>query len=185
MTYIYFIRHSIPDTSIRDESRPLTKQGLIKANELAAIFEKIEIDCIFSSPHKRSIQTVEPISGNKGLNITIVDNFRERKIADGWIENFDEFCKKQWQDFSYKLENSESLKETQERNIKSLKKILEDKPENTIIIGTHGTSLSTIINYYDKTYGYSEFKKIEKIMPYIIKLEFNKNEYAGRTEILI
>jgi len=30
-----------------------------------------------------------------------------------------------------------------------------------IVIGTHGTALSTIINYYDSTYGYDDFERNE------------------------
>jgi len=44
----------------------------------------------------------------------------------------------------------------------------------TIIIGTHGLALSTIINYY---------LRIANIMPYIVKMNFNNNEYLSREEI--
>jgi len=30
-----------------------------------------------------------------------------------------------------------------------------------IVIGTHGTALSTIINYYDSTYGYDDFERMK------------------------
>ena len=49
MTHIYFIRHSIPDLSIKDETRPLSKEGLIKAKELVNIFQNLHIDDMFSS----------------------------------------------------------------------------------------------------------------------------------------
>jgi 2,3-bisphosphoglycerate-dependent phosphoglycerate mutase len=75
--------------------------------------------------------------------------------------------------------------EVQKRNIQSLEIILKEKIEKNIIIGTHGTALSTIINYYDKTFCYNEFMKIVNIMPYIIKLEFEKNKYTIRKEIFL
>ena len=184
MTHVYFIRHSLSDVSIKDDLlRPLTDNGLIKANELIKIFEKIEIDMIFSSPYIRTIQTIEPIAKNKNLDIKIVEDLRERKVSNGWIENFNEYCKKQWENFNYKLENGESLNEVQLRNIQILNRILEENNGKRIIIGTHGTSLSTIINYYDKTYNYNEFMEIINIMPYIVKIEFEKNKYIKRMEI--
>ena len=44
-----------------------------------------------------------------------------------------------------------------------------------IVVGSHGTALSTIINYYDKTFGYSEFNKIRYLMPWIVEFAFEEN----------
>jgi 2,3-bisphosphoglycerate-dependent phosphoglycerate mutase len=180
MTSVYFIRHSIPDLSIKDETRPLSVEGRDKAIELVKIFEKIHIDAIFSSPYKRTIQTIEPISINKNITINVIEDLRERKISDGWIDNFKEYTDKQWNDFSYKLMDGESLNEVQNRNIEALKKILEEKNGKTLRIGTHGTALSTMINYYDRTFLYKEFMEIVNLMPYIIKFEFENSKYIRR-----
>jgi 2,3-bisphosphoglycerate-dependent phosphoglycerate mutase len=51
--------------------------------------------------------------------------------------------------------------------------------------GTHGTSLSTIINYYDKTFNYECFNKIVNIMPIIEKIEFENKQFKSREEIRI
>jgi 2,3-bisphosphoglycerate-dependent phosphoglycerate mutase len=184
MTKIYFIRHSLSDFLVKDElKRPLTEVGIDRAKKIVALFDEINIDYIFSSPYKRTIQTIEPLSIYKKININIVENFRERKISNNWIENFDEYSKKQWNNFSYKLENGESLLEVQNRNIESLKKILVEYNGKIIIIGTHGTALSTIINYYDKTFLYKDFMEIVNLMPYIIRFDFKNNNYIGREEM--
>ena len=44
-----------------------------------------------------------------------------------------------------------------------------------ITIGSHGTALSTIINYYDKTFSYSDFEKIKNVMPWVVKFVFENN----------
>lgn len=41
------------------------------------------------------------------------------------------------------------------------------------MIGTHGTALSTIINYYAKDFGYCDFQKIKKLMPWVVRMEFD------------
>jgi 2,3-bisphosphoglycerate-dependent phosphoglycerate mutase len=106
-------------------------------------------------------------------------------MSDEWIENYEEYSKKQWDDFSYKLKDGESLEEVQKRNIEELEKILKENMGKTIIIGTHGTALSTIINYYDKTFLHNDFMEIVNIMPYIMKMEFKNNKYISRGEIKI
>jgi 2,3-bisphosphoglycerate-dependent phosphoglycerate mutase len=117
------------------------------------------------------------------MDVKIVNDFREKKICNNWIDDFDEYCKKLWDNFSFKLTDDESLIEVQKRNIKELKNTIRENKGKTIIIGTHGIALSTIINYYDSTFLYDDFMEIVNIMPYIIKIEFNGNKYLGREEI--
>ena len=54
-----------------------------------------------------------------------------------------------------------------------------------IIIGTHGTALSTILHYYDNSYGLEGFLRMIDFMPYIIRLGFNGRELVEKEEILI
>jgi 2,3-bisphosphoglycerate-dependent phosphoglycerate mutase len=81
----------------------------------------------------------------------------------------------QWNDFDYKLERGESLKEVQERNIAELNRLLQQHENATLVIGTHGTALSTIRNYYDDQFGLQQFLDIVDIMPYIVKMMFERN----------
>lgn len=63
MENIYFIRHSLRDASIRNDlTAPLTKEDQSEADQLAARFNFLSIDEIYSSPALRSIQTVNPLS---------------------------------------------------------------------------------------------------------------------------
>ena len=63
----------------------------------------------------------------------------------------------------------------QERNIAALMAVLERYPEKNIVIGSHGTAMSTIINYYDSSFGYCEFDRIKNVMPWIVGFDFDSN----------
>ena len=76
--------------------------------------------------------------------------------------------------FRSKLANGKSLNEVQWRSTAALSNVLDEHIGKTIVIGTHGTSLSTIINYYDHTFTYAEFEKIKNKMPWIVKMTFDK-----------
>lgn len=89
----------------------------------------------------------------------------------------------QWEDFSYKRSDGETLMEVQERNISALKSVLERYAGKTIVVGSHGTALSTIINYYDNTFGYEEFLKIKSLMPWIVKFVFEGSEWIDMEKI--
>lgn len=91
---------------------------------------------------------------------------------------------KRWEDHSYHEEQGESLEMVQKRNIEALTEILEDNQGKNIVIGTHGTALSTILNYYDPTYDCNSFLRIIDWMPYIIELDFEGTTLLSKTELL-
>jgi 2,3-bisphosphoglycerate-dependent phosphoglycerate mutase len=161
MTNVYFVRHAEPAYSNHDDaSRPLTEKGR-KDRELVTEYLKDKnIQILFSSPYKRAYDTLLHFSENSGIPIQTAYDFRERCVDSVWVEDFSSFCKKQWQDFTYRYAEGECLKEVQERNIKMLNQILKQYPNHNIAIGSHGTALSTILHYYDNGFGYKEFEEI-------------------------
>lgn len=174
MNKVYFVRHAKPDFSVHEDSiRPLTKEGLEDSKKVTNTLADKNITKIYCSPYKRSIDTIKDLSSKLDLNIELVDDFRERKISDEWIEDFNSYSKRQWEDFTHKLENGESLKEVQDRNIAQLHKILKENSGEDIVIGTHGTALSCMVNYYDNTFDYEQFEKIKNLMPWIVCMEFD------------
>jgi 2,3-bisphosphoglycerate-dependent phosphoglycerate mutase len=185
-TNIYFVRHAEPDYSVHDDAtRPLTQKGKLAAIKVASYFMDKEIDIVLSSPYKRAIDTIKPFADKSDLEIRHVFDFRERKIDSCWIEDFIGFTKKQWSDFDYKLSDGESLSEVQNRNVTALKGTLEKYSGKNIIIGSHGTALSTIINHFDPTFGYDDFEKIRILMPWIVKFSFENNILSSIEKINI
>ena len=89
-----------------------------------------------------------------------------------WIEDFYGFSKKQWEDFNYKLTDGETLNEVQARNIAALEVVLEQYEGKHIVVGSHGTALSTIVNYYQPEFGFDGFESIRTLMPWIVCFEF-------------
>jgi len=177
MTKIYFVRHAEPNYENHDDmSRELSNKGLKDRRLVTDFFANKQIDFVLSSPYKRAIDTVRDFADSKGLEITVIDGFKERRIDSVWIDDFNSFCKKQWEDFSYKFSDGECLAEVQNRNILALASVLEQHRNKNIVIGSHGTALSTIINYYDKTFGYSDFEKIRYLMPWIVEFTFEDDE---------
>lgn len=177
MTTIYFVRHAEPNYNNHDDmSRELTNKGLKDRRLVTEFLMDKQIQVILSSPYKRAVDTVRDFAEIKGMDITVIDEFRERKVGNEWIEDFNSFCKKQWENFEYKLSDGESLKEVQDRNIFKLKKVILKYKGKNIVVGSHGTALGTIINYYDKKFEYSEFDKIRYLMPWIVEFTFDEED---------
>jgi 2,3-bisphosphoglycerate-dependent phosphoglycerate mutase len=181
MTRIYFVRHAEPDRKWNDDrTKPLSDGGLVDRMTIIEKLENKNIQMVFSSPYKRSYDTIEPVAKKIGLEIVTDERFRERK--PGKEGNNIELFKKLWSDFSHCEEEGESIGEVQNRNIEALKEVLDIGKDNNIIIGTHGTALSTILNYYDSNFGFDEFLRIINFMPYMVRLEFNENGFLGMEE---
>lgn len=173
MTTVYFVRHAEPNYNNHDdELRELTEKGLEDRKLVTEYLSDKSIDVVLSSPYRRAVDTVMDFANRYNIEIERIDGFRERKVDSEWIEDFIGFCKRQWADFNYKYTDGETLAEVQKRNILALKQVLEQFDNKNIVIGSHGTALSTIINYYDPTYGFEDFDKIRQLMPWIVKLTF-------------
>lgn len=72
-----------------------------------------------------------------------------------------------------------------DRNIAALNDILDAHKDENVMVGTHGTALSTILHYYDNSFGADDFMRIIDFMPYIIRLGFEGRECVEKEEILI
>ncbi|GFK30358.1 phosphoglycerate mutase [Streptococcus canis] len=168
-TTFYFIRHAEPNDDNHDDvTRELTEKGIV-ANQA---FASIPIDKCYSSPYKRSVDTILPLAKSRDMKIITLSDLRERKLSDEWVKNFNEIAQKQWEDFNFKLSNGESLQEVQERNIKALNHMLSESQNQTVVIGTHGTALSTIINDYKPEFRYEAFNAIKHVFPWVVRFEF-------------
>ena len=58
-------------------------------------------------------------------------------------------------------------------------------PDNKWLISpdaNNGTALSTILNFYDNSFGCDDFLRIIDWMPYIIELDFEGNKLVGKHE---
>lgn len=174
MTHIYYVRHAEPNYHNHDDvGRELTARGHTDCSLVTDFLLDKDIHVILTSPYRRAVDTIRPFAERVRLPIIHVQDFRERKVDAEWIEDFDAFSRRQWADFDFHLEGGESLREVQTRNIAALTDVLRTHAGKNIVIGGHGTAVSTILNHYDPAFGYVQFERIRRIMPWIVRLDFD------------
>ena len=177
MTNIYFVRHAEPNYNNHDDlTRELSPKGMIDRELVTGFLADKQVDVVFSSPYKRAVDTVAHFASLRDLPISTIYDFRERKVDSCWIDDFDAFTRKQWADFDYKLTDGETLAEVQIRNIAALQEVVEQHKGKTVVVGSHGTALSTVINYFVPQFGIEEFTRIKSIMPWIVRMSFSDND---------
>ena len=152
-TTVIFVRHAQARYGEDDRIRPLTEEGLIDRQVVVDTLKDRHIDCFLCSPYRRSIETIQTTADYFGMPIITDERFRERKVGT-WNDGW---LEKRWNDFTCAGE--------------------------TIVIGTHGTALSTILNYYDRSFGVNDFLRIVSWMPYIVEMSFVGDKLVEKKEL--
>ena len=181
MTTVYFVRHAQSDwRSGPDRERGLTAQGLEDRRVVLDFLRDRPVDAFYCSPYRRSMDTIQAAADHFGLPICTDERLREREAAPGG--NCRGLFARRWADFDWHEPGGESLRSVQERNMAALTEILETNRDKTIVIGTHGTALSAILNYYDPSYDCGSFLRIIDWMPYVVELDFEGTALLGKAE---
>lgn len=176
MTELFFVRHCEPERLSRGDdnfSRRLTEKGLADTAHVTEYLEKQDITAVVSSPYLRAVQTISPFAEKYGFRIEKAFDLSERRldiVLDS--EHFMPFIRHQWADFDYREADGECLREVQRRCIRAVEDIIDRYPLGHIAIGSHGTALCTIINYYCPDFGFTQFMELVDIMPFIAHLSF-------------
>ena len=171
MTKVYFVRHAQPEFSWKDDrTRPLTEEGRQDAAMVLEFFKDKKIDGFYCSPYKRSMDTIAQAAAFFGKEILTDERLRERE--KGPEGNNHGMFQKRWADHDYHEDGGESIAMVQKRNVEALHEILIENQGKEIVIGTHGTALSTILSFYDSSFGCEDFLRIIDWMPYIMELDF-------------
>jgi probable phosphoglycerate mutase len=155
---VYFVRHGQTLANVspvfQAESSELSEKGIWQAEKIAQRAAKIPCEVLISSPYHRARQTAEAISKTTGKEVIFSDLFVERKkpksiqgkpyddptarkIWQAWEERL-------YQSGSQRVEDGENFDDLLERADKALDYLL-NRPEQTIMVITHGFFLRTII----------------------------------------
>ena len=182
MTHVYFVRHAQPLHAWEDDrTRPLTDEGREDAKSVLQHLTDKSIDVCYCSPYLRSVETIAETAGFFGLDIIKDERLRERQ--KGNKGNNHGMFRLRWADHDFHEPGGESIRMVQSRNIEALMEILNRHPESNILIGTHGTALSSIINHFRHDFGCEDFLRIIDWMPYIVRLDFEGSQLAAIEEI--
>lgn len=80
----YLVRHAEKVLDVKDP--PLTEAGEKRARDLAVRLEAVDLNAIYSSDYKRTLQTAEPTAAQQGLGIQTYDPRNLSEIRDLLIE---------------------------------------------------------------------------------------------------
>jgi 8-oxo-dGTP diphosphatase len=90
VTHVYLVRHAKAKKRAKwtepDHLRPLAKAGRRQAAALPALYEAQPFARLFTSPHVRCVQTLEPLAEARGLPLETADALAEGAPAGEALE---------------------------------------------------------------------------------------------------
>lgn len=186
ITKIYLVRHAeSPHIFSQERTRGLTEAGEAATHQVTELLQDKEIDVVVSSAYTRAVQTVEGIAAKKGLHVQSYEGLIEKRIKglDYQLPNQEllDAIKRSFEDEEYCLPGGETLSTAQERSIPIIKELLATYAGGTIVLGTHGTIMTVILNYFDDRYAFDYWKSTTK--PDIYELLFEDEKMIEVTRL--
>lgn len=163
----------------------LSINGERMASDISKLDEFSNLDLVVSSNYVRAMSTAKYFVKD-GISFVVSDLFGERKHGiNSWDELPEDFERKQFEDFNFKVGSGECLNEVKIRMLKGLDLLLKEDFNNILVVG-HGTAIASLLsNWCEINYG-GEYKFKGNVFfnrrwNYMecFKLEFEDNELVN------
>lgn len=155
---VYFVRHGQSADNVapifQSNNSPLSEKGQQQALKIADRVSKISFDALVASPFPRAAQTAQAIADKTGKPIDLSHLFTEHinpHSIDGkpWDDVQASAVWRAWEDSLYnpnlRVEDGENYEDLVLRADKALAYLLQ-RPEQSIVVVSHGNFLRTIIS---------------------------------------
>ncbi len=151
-TWIYLVRHG--QTVWNEEGKlcgssdvPLSDEGLVQAQKVAARMKNVDLSAVYSSPLLRARQTAEAIASHHNLPVQVEPDLREVDYGeweglkvDEAMEKFPELERLRREDpMNFVAPKGEPMKNFAQRVIAAVQRIALRHPDETICIVAHQT----------------------------------------------
>ncbi|WP_327966947.1 histidine phosphatase family protein [Bacillus xiapuensis] len=168
---IYVIRHC--EAEGQSPEAQLTDRGNEQALDLSEFFSNIKIDRIISSPYKRALDSIKPLAKKSNVEVEIDRKLTERILSTKNFSDWFEKLRNTFDDIALKFEGGESSREAMERIVEVVEEAFSRNNNNTVIV-THGNLMSLLLMYFNKDFGYDNWKNLSNPDVFLLINENNK-----------
>ncbi|MBI4160200.1 histidine phosphatase family protein [Candidatus Wolfebacteria bacterium] len=157
MKTIYLVRHGESDVNagpiLEGPKSPLTAKGRDQSSLIAERAQKLPIEIIISSTMQRAKETALAIQEKTGKYVEFSDLFieRQRPSHHYGLDKTDPKALGEWRKIvenfatpTFKLFDEENFEDLKKRAREALRH-LEDRPENNILVVSHGTFMRVMM----------------------------------------
>ncbi len=106
----------------------------------------------------RAYETVKPFIEHYNIKVTYDTQLNERILSDLPIDNWLTELTEAFNNYEYRINHGETSSEAQKRILSVCRSI--SMTENTLIV-THGNIMTLLLNHFDKSFGFEDWKKLQ------------------------
>lgn len=168
MKTFYIVRHAKAEG--QPFSAKLTESGRQQALKLIDFFKGKEINCIYSSPFVRAIETIRPLAQSRNLDIIEESRLGERVLSSILFNDWQDKLKQSFTDFDLVFEGGESHSAGMKRASSLLDELIASN-ENHIVMVSHGNLSTLLLRYFDEDAGFEHLMKMSN--PDVFEIKVN------------
>lgn len=170
MTTLYLVRHAHADWN-PDEGRSLSERGREQAQVLATRLAQLPIDTIYSSPARRALETIEPLSHRLRIEPVTVPDLRERELIVAAGMDFEAAVQAAWLTPTSSV-SGESNEIAQARGLVAIRRIIGEQSGRLSVVATHGNLLALVLNGFKPNVGFEFWRRLT--FPDVYELRFQR-----------
>ena len=162
-TLIIFVRHGrtpttgtklpgrAPNLHLSDEGKSQAEMIAKEIKKSSSSFLGTKVSAVYASPMERTQETAKPIAKTLNLRVRTLQGLNECDFGDWTGRRLRDLSKlKSWsiiqkQPSSFRFPNGESFTEMQNRMLKTVDKILERHPGETVVCVSHADPIKAIL----------------------------------------
>ena len=175
-TICYLVRHAHAEWR-DDDSRPLSMAGSDAARVVAERLASRPIAAVYTSPSRRSVETVEPLASLLGLLPEVVPDLRERELPTVPAGEFEALVREAWRLPAEAPRGGESNVQAQVRGLAVVRAVVARHAGSQVVIATHGNLLALVLNALDPSFGYEFWRGLS--FPDVYQVAFSGAEFCG------
>jgi 2,3-bisphosphoglycerate-dependent phosphoglycerate mutase len=175
-TTIYLVRHAHAVWR-DDDGRPLSIAGVRAAHLVADRLALRPIVAVYTSPSRRSVETVERLASRLGIRPAVVPNLRERELPTVPPAEFEALVRQAWRSPDEPPGGGESNVQAQVRGLAVVQTVLTRHAGRQVVLATHGNLLALVLNALDPKCGYEFWRQLS--FPDIYQVVFDGSELRG------
>ena len=175
-TTIYLIRHAHAEWR-DDDTRELSNAGRAAAHVVAERLASRPIAAVYTSPSRRSVETVEPLASRMGLRPELVPDLRERELPTVPPSEFEALVRQAWRLPAEAPRGGESNVQAQVRGLAVVRTVVARHAGSQVVLATHGNLLALVLNALDPGFAYEFWCGLS--FPDIYQVAFSGTEFRG------
>lgn len=178
-TMIYLVRHAHAEWR-DDDSRPLSIAGAEAASVVADRLASRPIIAVYTSPSRRSVETVAVLAGRLRLRPQLIPDLRERDLPTVPPGEFETLVQQAWRLPAAAPRGGESNVRAQARGLSVLRTVVARHAGAQAVLATHGNLLALILNALDPKCGYEFWRGLTCPDIYQVALTGTQCHSVGR-----